>query len=82
MQNQTTKAPLFYGWTALHGSAAEDSRASHGIATIEIGDDHVELILPDSFGHSTFYTLTGADFTNLLGLIDQALNQPIAMEVK
>lgn len=73
--------PLFHGWTSLHGSASDD-RASHGIACITIGDDEVELVIPDRSGHAQPYTLTGADFTNLLGLIDQALNQPIAMEVR
>lgn len=78
---QDKNSPLFYGRTPLSGSAAEDSRASHGIATIEICDDEVNIAIPDRFGRSTLYTLTGHDFTNLLGLIDQALNQPIAMEV-
>lgn len=72
--------PLFHGWTSLHGSASDD-RASHGIACITIGDDDVEVVIPDRAGHSQPYTLTGADFTSLLGLIDQALSQPIAMEV-
>jgi hypothetical protein len=72
--------PIFHGWTPLHGSASDD-RASHGIACITIGDDEVELVIPDRLGHSQLYTLTGADFSNLLALIDQALNQPISMEV-
>ncbi len=76
----TPPTTLFHGWAPMHGDATDDL-CSHGVATLSVTVDNVELVVPNAYGKSTSYTFSPADWSRLLELIDRSNDEPLPFEV-
>lgn len=70
-ENEST---MLYG-TDISGNP--ELRTSSGTVGIDVGDDEVEILVPDRFGYSTFYHFTRADWDKVLEMFNAATEHAI-----